>query len=225
LFIIADDQSPFDLKVYNPASALETPTIDRLADQGMVIDGAYHMGSWSGAVCLPSRTMIMSGRTVWHIPQRGVNDSGLIPPGLEENTMAAIFNRAGYNTMRTCKTGNSYELANQKFMVRKDKLCNEGNDENGSAWYAEQVLSYLNERQNNKDTVPFLIYFGFTHPHDPRNGKPDLLKKYGAVNHTDPDSPIQLIPVMKLIFKDYVNGAMKTPYEMNWVDIVQLVKT
>lgn len=194
LFIIADDQSPFDLKVYNPASALETPTIDRLADQGMVIDGAYHMGSWSGAVCLPSRTMIMSGRTVWHIPQRGVNDPGLVPPGLEENTMAAIFNRAGYNTMRTCKTGNSYELANQKFMVRKDKLCNEGNDENGSAWYAEQVLNYLNERQINKDTVPFLIYFGFTHPHDPRNGKPDLLKKYGAVNHTDPDTPIQLIP-------------------------------
>ena len=38
LFIVVDDQSPFDLKVYNPASSLETPNIDRLAREGMVFD-------------------------------------------------------------------------------------------------------------------------------------------------------------------------------------------
>ena len=48
LFIIADDQSPFDLKVYNPRSELQTPNIDRLAATGMVFDGAHHMGSWVG---------------------------------------------------------------------------------------------------------------------------------------------------------------------------------
>ena len=26
---------------------------------------------------------------------------------------------------------------------------------------------------------PFLIYFGFSHPHDTRDGKPELLEKYG----------------------------------------------
>ena len=51
LFILADDQSPFDLKCYNPQSPLETPNIDRLAREGMVFDGAYHMGSFSGANC------------------------------------------------------------------------------------------------------------------------------------------------------------------------------
>ena len=40
LFIIADDQSPFDLKLYNPNSTLETPNIDRLAVEGMVFDAA-----------------------------------------------------------------------------------------------------------------------------------------------------------------------------------------
>ena len=45
LFIIADDQSPFDLKIYDPESSLQTPAIDRLAKEGMVFDGAYHMGS------------------------------------------------------------------------------------------------------------------------------------------------------------------------------------
>ena len=88
LFIIADDQSPFDLKVYNPRSALQTPNIDRLAARGMVIDGAYQMGSWVGGVCTASRHMIMSGRTVWHIPDKPgrmmnphVNNPILVPPG------------------------------------------------------------------------------------------------------------------------------------------------
>ena len=49
LFIIADDRSPFDFKTYNPASGLETPVLDKLAEGGMVFDGAYHMGSFSGA--------------------------------------------------------------------------------------------------------------------------------------------------------------------------------
>ena len=51
LFIIADDQSPFDFKFYNPKSQLNAPVIERLASQGMVIDGAYQMGSWVGGVC------------------------------------------------------------------------------------------------------------------------------------------------------------------------------
>ena len=124
LFILVDDQSPFDLKVYNENSILDTPNIDRLASEGVVIDGAYHMGSWSGAVCTPSRHMIMSGRTVWHIPNRGKNmanpnakDPNLVPPNLEEQTMAAVFNRAGFDTMRTCKKGNSYDGANKQFTI------------------------------------------------------------------------------------------------------------
>ena len=46
LFIIVDDQSPLDLKIYNPRSILDTPNVDRLAKQGMVLDGAHHMGAW-----------------------------------------------------------------------------------------------------------------------------------------------------------------------------------
>lgn len=186
LFILADDQSPFDLKMYNPKSILDTPVLDKLAEEGMVLDGAYHMGSWSGAVCTPSRHMIMSGRTVWHLPRgRNKNNPKLAPPDLPEKTMAAIFNRAGYATMRTCKKGNSYAAANEKFTVRHDSSKRGGTDETGSAWHAEQVLNYLNDREEGKDTRPFLIYYGFSHPHDPRDGKVDLLAKYGAVNHKD----------------------------------------
>ncbi|MCA8991030.1 MAG: sulfatase-like hydrolase/transferase [Planctomycetaceae bacterium] len=196
LFILVDDQSPFDLKTYTPDSPLDTPNIDRLAANGMVFDTAHHMGSWSGAVCTPSRHMIMSGRTVWHIPGQGRKNSPnpnsanpqLVPPDLPQQTMGAVFNRAGYDTMRTCKKGNSYAAANQLFTVVHEASKRGGTDETGSAWHAERVLDYLNDRESSKDEDPFLIYFGFSHPHDTRDGKPELLAKYGAVNHADKET-------------------------------------
>lgn len=195
LFILADDQSPLDLQIYNPNSILQTPNLDRLASQGIVLDAAHHMGSWSGAVCTPSRHMIMSGRSVWHLPNRGKRKQNpnegnvkLVPPDLANNTMAAVFNRAGYDTMRTCKKGNSYSAANALFTIVHEATKRGGTDETGSAWHAEQVLQYLNDRQASKDSDPFLIYFGFSHPHDTRDGTSELNAKYGAVNHKDKNS-------------------------------------
>lgn len=199
LFIIADDQSPFDLKIYDPESPLETPSIDRLANEGMVFDGSYHMGSWSGAVCTPSRHMVMCGRTVWHLPRGGKlknkkkgktspKTNPLCPPDIVNHTMAAVFNKAGYSTMRTCKRGNSYEGANGQFTVRHDATKRDGTAESGSEWHGDQVMNFLNDRESKKDAKPFLIYFGFSHPHDVRDGTPPLLKKYGAVNHRDKNS-------------------------------------
>ncbi|MEO8268130.1 MAG: sulfatase-like hydrolase/transferase, partial [Aureliella sp.] len=187
LFIIADDQSPMDLAVYNPQTSLQTPVLDKLAAEGMVFDSAYHMGAFQGAVCVASRYMIMSGRTVWHLPNSPGSEA-YCPPNLEQNTMPALFNRAGYATMRTCKNGNSYEAANKLFKVRHDASKLGGTDETGSAWHAEQVLNFLHDREATHDTKPFLIYFGLSHPHDTRDGTPELLAKYGAVNHTDRDS-------------------------------------
>jgi choline-sulfatase len=185
LFVLVDDQSPFDLRLYNPESELDTPVLDRLAAGGMVIEGAYHMGSYIGAVCNPSRHMIMSGRSLWHLPGSPDGTPGA-PPDLPQQTIPALFNRGGYATMRTCKMGNSYEAANALFAVRRDATKRGGTDETGSPWHAQQVLSYLDEREGTGDTRPFLIYLGFSHPHDVREGRPELLAKYGATNHDDP---------------------------------------
>jgi choline-sulfatase len=196
LFILADDQSPFDLKMYNPASELDTPVLDQLAAEGMVLDGAHHMGSFSGAVCSPSRHMIMSGRTLWHLPntKKKVMPKAICPDDIVEQTMAAVFNRAGYDTMRTCKKGNSYKEANAQFTVVNDSTKRGGTDETGSAWHAKQVLEYLDQRAASNDEDPFLIYYGFSHPHDTRDGKPELLRKYGATNHKDKDALPVLSP-------------------------------
>jgi choline-sulfatase len=215
LFILVDDQSPFDLKMYNPKSTLETPNLDKLAAQGVVFDGAYHMGSSSGAVCTPSRHMIMSGRTVWHLPVAPWA-AKTSPPQLEQQTIPAVFNRAGYATMRTCKMGNSYEAANKLFTVRKDASKRGGTDESGSAWHAAQVLNYLDDRAATKDTKPFLIYFGFSHPHDTRDGKPELLAKYGATNHTDEAHPPSLHSLQPPLPANYLP---KHPFDNTEMDV------
>lgn len=197
LLIVVDDQSPFDLRPYDPASPLEAPHIDRLAAEGMTLDGAYHMGSWSGAVCTPSRHMIMSGRTLWHLPKNGrrnVQQNPLCPEDLAEHTLAAVFNRAGYDTMRTCKKGNSYAAANAQFTVVKDATKRQASDEGGSTWHGDQVIDYLEEREATGDADPFLIYFGFSHPHDPRWAKDELLAKYGAHNEEIPEESPENAP-------------------------------
>ena len=189
LFIIVDDQSPFDLKVYDPKSQLDTPVINELAAGGITLDAAHHMGAFVGAVCTPSRHMVMCGRTLWHLPiAPDALAKGRCPEHLEEQTLAAVFNRNGYDTMRTCKNGNSYEAANKQFTVRQDATKRGGTAESGSAWHAEQVLNYLNEREQAQDEDPFFIYYGFSHPHDTRDGTPELLRKYGATNHADRDT-------------------------------------
>lgn len=203
LFILVDDQSPFDLRAYDTASKLETPVLDSLAARGVVLDAAYHMGSFSGAVCTPSRHMIMTGRSVWHLPigpgeRRGKKAADgfqvRCPVDIEDHVLASVFNAAGYSTMRTCKQGNSYEGANKRFTVRHDATKREGTAEGGSAWHAERVLDFLTDREASGDSKPFLIEYGFSHPHDTRDGTPELLAKYRAINHTDQSQPPPLDP-------------------------------
>ena len=95
LFVIVDDQSPFDLKQYDPKSILETPNIDKLAAEGLVFDDARHMGATIGAVCTPSRHMIMTGRTLWNLPTIKNVKNPNYPDTLGQQTLGAIFNRAG----------------------------------------------------------------------------------------------------------------------------------
>jgi len=92
LFIPADDQSPFDLKAYDPAARLETPVLDALAARGCMLDAAYHMGSFSGAVCTPSRHMIMTGRSVWHLPIGP--GKRRCPADSEDHVLAAVSHAA-----------------------------------------------------------------------------------------------------------------------------------
>jgi choline-sulfatase len=201
LFILADDQSPETLSCYGN-TVCDTPNIDRLAKEGMIFQDAHHMGAWVGAVCTSSRTMIMTGRTVWHLPSqrkiKGVNHTKEFREAAARQSMPAVFNRAGYDTMRTCKKGNSFNDANELFTVSKIATKRGGTDEGGSKWHGDQVMNYLQQREAAKDSDPFLIYFGFSHPHDPRDATPELAAKYGANNAGPADKPNPKAPSLQV---------------------------
>ena len=190
LLIVTDDQAPHTLSCYGN-KVCDTPNLDKLASSGIVLDQSYHMGSMSGAVCSPSRTMIMSGRTLWHLPPRGKKhlkkeEGKTSGQDILNNTLPAVFNGAGYETFRTCKKGNSYSQANELFQIVRDKTARKAGEEDGSQWHGRQLLDYLEGRAKQKKKKPFLAYFGFSHPHDERWGRDDLNKKYGVENVKSP---------------------------------------
>ena len=65
LFLFADDHA-YDSIGLTSNGYVRTPTIDKLALEGVYFERAYNMGSWKPAVCVASRTMLISGRSLWH---------------------------------------------------------------------------------------------------------------------------------------------------------------
>lgn len=72
LFILADDQCWDTIGAVG--GEVITPHLDKLVEEGARFDHAYNMGSWSGAVCVASRHMFNTGRTVWNA-HRAIKDS------------------------------------------------------------------------------------------------------------------------------------------------------
>ena len=224
LFIIVDDQSPFDLRLYNSRSILDTPNIDRLAKEGMVLDGAYHMGAWVGGVCTPSRHMVMSGRTVWHVPDKGgrVMNPHVTNPKKVRPTWPSILCRRSStrrDTTRcyTCKNGNSYEAANKLFTVRNDGTRRGGTDETGSHWHGEQVMRYLNDRVfQGQGPFSHLLWF-FSSPR--RTGrKTGIAQEYGRQPHR-PEQAAARQPEATTLAAQLVAGAFRprhTTVPMKW---------
>lgn len=209
LFIITDDQDTYSVGAYRrtePAEpddagnpyVVDTPHMDRLAAEGMLFHQARLMGANSGAVCTPSRTCIMTGKNSWQRTE-GVN-AAVTFPGIFNRGARSGTNSLPYATYRTCKSGNSYPTANNEFTTVNDATKRGNTDGNGSEWHADHGIDYINHWQANHrpSNKPFLIYLGFSHPHDTRNARtsPDLAGRYHCVNTSnpagltlDPDAP------------------------------------
>src|SRR4051812_28440322 len=66
VFILTDDQRADTVAALgNPH--IRTPNLDRLVRRGTAFTRAYCMGSMQPAVCVPSRAMILSGRSLFRV--------------------------------------------------------------------------------------------------------------------------------------------------------------
>src|ERR1041385_4143618 len=75
LLLLADDQMHRALGLLGELE-VKTPNLDRLARRGMLFTHCFNQGGWSGAVCVPSRTMLNTGHTVWDC-RDGTNSAAL----------------------------------------------------------------------------------------------------------------------------------------------------
>jgi arylsulfatase A-like enzyme len=94
VLINADDLGYGDVSSYG-ATALETPSIDRLAREGLRFTDAHT----TAATCTPSRYSLLTGEYAWRKPGTGIlpGDAALIiAPG--RRTLASTMKAAGYAT-------------------------------------------------------------------------------------------------------------------------------
>src|SRR5438552_10576045 len=110
LFILTDDQRWDTVHALgNPE--ISTPNTDRLVGSGFHFTNAYCQGSMIGAVCLPSRTMLITGQSLWRCPQE--MRAKTCPPGTP--LLPRMFHDAGYVTWHCGKSGNASPFGNAAF--------------------------------------------------------------------------------------------------------------
>jgi len=108
LFLFTDDQRYDTIGALGNRS-IQTPNMDRLAESGVSFTQAHIPGGTSGAVCMPSRAMLHTGRSLFHI--QGAGES--IPE--DQITLGETFREQGYITFGTGKWHNRHDAYHRSF--------------------------------------------------------------------------------------------------------------
>ena len=186
LFLLSDDQRADTIAAHgNPH--IRTPNLDRLVAGGFSFRQNYCFGGNSGAVCVPSRAMINSGRT-WLAVDNSLKGVKILPELLREN---------GYTTFGTGKWHNGeasflrgFEKGKAVFfggmsdhtqvpvcdLSADGKVVNKRTGEKfSSELFADAAVEFL---QRHRGPKPFYAYVAFTAPHDPRQPPPKYRQMY-----------------------------------------------
>jgi len=169
LHINADDHRADCLSAFGHP-VVKTPNLDTLVERGITFTHCYTMGSMSGAVCQPSRTMLQTGKSWQHVPKQGGGDP--------ETSLAKVMGRAGYETWHCGKGGNEYSVGLKAFetnLIMDDHTpdLRRGSSER----HADAAIKFLQERKTDR---PFFMYLAPPVPHDPRVSAPEFQHLYQA---------------------------------------------
>jgi arylsulfatase A-like enzyme len=199
LVLFADDQRADTIAALGN-SHIRTPNLDRLVSEGTTFTRAYCMGSLQGAVCVPSRAMLLTGRTLFHVKEdlKG------------QPTWPEAFAKQGYTTFFTGKWHNQAESALRVFQHGKGVfLGGMGDPYRLEIQDTSPEHTFVNERLSGEHSVkvfadlaaefirgqsgkgPFLCYVPFNLPHDPRVAPKPYHDRYNAER---PPLPANFLP-------------------------------
>ncbi len=188
LILFSDDQRADAVGAHgNPH--IRTPNIDALVERGFSFRRAYVMGSHHGAVCAPSRAMLMTGRNLFRVYDN-LDSVDTFPQRLQE---------VGYETFGTGKWHQSREAFVKSFGFGKniffggmddhfrtdvtDRLADGTFTEPEPRGYsttvfADAAIAFIEDYATSDRQAPFLAYVSFTAPHDPRTPPDEFLELY-----------------------------------------------
>src|SRR5688572_30531914 len=179
LFLFADDMRADTIAAHGNAH-IRTPNLDKLATAGFSFRNNYVMGGNSGAVCVPSRAMLMSGKSWFHVDTVSLKDARLLPEMLGENGYVTFGTGKWHNGqpswLRAFQHGKTVMFGGMsdhtKVPVRDlgpdGKLSAERIGEKfSSELFADSAIEFLRSHDGHQGK-PFFAYVAFTAPHDPR---------------------------------------------------------
>jgi arylsulfatase A-like enzyme len=188
LFLFADDQRA-DAMGCAGNTYIRTPNIDRLAQRGIRFSNAYVMGGHHGAISAPSRAMLMTGKSLFHVYDKLAG----------QTTMPMVFGRDGYVTFGTGKWHNEKSAFEASFQQGRNvflggmanhfevpcrdlgpdgKLSEPVKKGYSTDQFADAAIGFLNDYTKQKNGKPFFCYVAFTAPHDPFSPRPDFIGRY-----------------------------------------------
>jgi arylsulfatase A-like enzyme len=192
LFLFADDQRADTIAALgNPV--IKTPNLDHLVSGGLAFTRAYMQGGLNAATCVPSRAMLLSGRSLFH------SHGQLMQDGTFDDTWPAAFGREGYTTFMTGKWHNGAASVSHSFQLARSVFTGGmGNpmeipvrdlagghlspprpvQKHGCEVFADEVIRFLREHKGG----PFFAYVPFDAPHDPHIVPPDFPLHYNPAN-------------------------------------------
>jgi arylsulfatase A-like enzyme len=179
LFVFADDLRADTVGAFGGVD-VHTPNLDALAAKGTKLTQVYCQGSRHGAVCAPSRAMLMSGRMLTKAPDNLK----------ERKTLPEYLREAGYRTFMAGKWHNGDAALTRAFpdarAVFRGGMCDhfqvplcdvvEGEVVNkrrpaghSTEHFCEATIDFLRRHAARGDGRPFFSYLPLTAPHDPRD--------------------------------------------------------
>ncbi len=182
IFLFADDQRADTIGAHgNPH--IRTPNLDRMAARGFSFRRNYCAGSFSGAVCVASRAMLMTGRHWMNLPAKrpasNWGDATVLPKlleargGYEPFIIGKWHNGKGmldrsFANGRAVYMGGMANHADFRVQDLNDGKLSEERSAGGfsSTVFADEAIRYIQEAKGDK---PFFLYVAFMAPHDPRN--------------------------------------------------------